>query len=413
MLISLALAALLVFQNEAVTRMVGAEAYKIFLQFILVAVIGGGVSLVYQAVNRDADLRTERIQRDEERALVLRESRRRYPRDLVEQYNAVKRARRMLRAQALTYQPGATERRVRVVKYDEFLQAVLDAQLSPEAVAHIVRADDKLFPTKGALTASLRPAEGYENHSLFASSSAARYLRSPDTLGGDPEEVSVTEVEDRPAAPKDRDAIGTIFIGVLFAAVVTKVLELSSSNATTATGKTQLVLAAALTITSWIGYHNSRNRASYEIHFFNLPLARFAIEMLHVYLYWLVATTAEQRRATPSALPEAILLTAVFAFYICWDQVALAMRRSVRYPELDISADRPRRRHVTAAFCGVFALFVPLSIIAKSASVVIVIDSIFMACLIGHRALQHNFRDPVRQIEPESSATGPDPSPEA
>jgi hypothetical protein len=137
------------------------EAYKILLQFTLIAVLGGGVSLVYQAFNRDADLKAQRTRQDEERALVLRESRQRHLRDLAAQYNIVKRARRMLRAQALAYRPGEAEHRVRVAKYDEFLQVILDAQLSLEAMSHVVRADDELFPVQTDLISSLGSAETY------------------------------------------------------------------------------------------------------------------------------------------------------------------------------------------------------------------------------------------------------------
>jgi hypothetical protein len=160
-LVGLALAALLVFQHEAATTVVGVEAYKILLQFILIAVLGGGVSLVYQAFNRDADLKAQRARQDEERAMALRESRQRHLRDLAEQYNVVKRARRMLRAQALAYQPGKAERRLRVAKYDEFLQVVLDAQLSLETMSHVIGADAELFPTQSDLIASLGVAETY------------------------------------------------------------------------------------------------------------------------------------------------------------------------------------------------------------------------------------------------------------
>jgi hypothetical protein len=92
-LISLALGALLVFRHDYATRVVGAEAYKVLLQLLVVAVLGGGVSLVYQAFNRDADLRALRARLDEEQTLVLRESRQHLLRDLVAQYNALKRAR--------------------------------------------------------------------------------------------------------------------------------------------------------------------------------------------------------------------------------------------------------------------------------------------------------------------------------
>jgi hypothetical protein len=160
-LVGLALGALLVVRHEAAARLVGPEAYKVLLQFVLVAVLGGGVSLIYQAFNRDADLRAQRARQHEERRLVLRETRQRYLRDLAEQYNVVKRARRMLRAQALVYQVGEVQPQVRVAKYDEFLQVVLDAQLSLETMTHAVRADDELFPTWNDIISSLHIADVY------------------------------------------------------------------------------------------------------------------------------------------------------------------------------------------------------------------------------------------------------------
>jgi hypothetical protein len=66
----------------------------------------------------------------------------------------------MLRAQALALQAGGAAPCVRVHKYDEFLQVILDAQLSLEAMSYLVRANDALFPPRGGdLIASLGIAE--------------------------------------------------------------------------------------------------------------------------------------------------------------------------------------------------------------------------------------------------------------
>ncbi|WP_439381516.1 hypothetical protein [Amycolatopsis lexingtonensis] len=157
-LLGLASSALLVLRHDAATQALGLEAYKIVLQFLLVAVLGGGVTLVFHAFNREAELKAQRSRQEEERALVLREARQRHLRELVEQYNVVKRARRMLRAQALVSRPGQAGHRVRVAKYDELLQVILDAQLSMETMRHVVRADDKLFPAHRELAGYLNTA---------------------------------------------------------------------------------------------------------------------------------------------------------------------------------------------------------------------------------------------------------------
>jgi hypothetical protein len=160
--VSLALAALLVLRHDAAARVLGVEAYKILLQFVLVAVLGGAVSIVYQAFNRDADQRAQRIRREEDLILARREARQRYLRDLVEQYNAVKRVRRLLRAQALVRRPGTeTEPKLRAGRYDELLQVVLDAQLSLEAYSLAVRADSELFPEREELAVAIGRVETY------------------------------------------------------------------------------------------------------------------------------------------------------------------------------------------------------------------------------------------------------------
>jgi hypothetical protein len=130
--------------------------------------------------------------------------------------------------------------------------------------------------------------------------------------------------------------------------------------------------------------------------------------MLHVYLYWLVATTAEEGRGLPSALPESVLLIVIFGFYVVWDQVVLRMRRSDQYRDMDPSGDRPRRRYVTATALGLLILFLPLAIFFQSAVAVITLDCVLVAVLIGHRAWQHYFRDSI----PHGGTGDPETRPE-
>ncbi|WP_055528764.1 hypothetical protein [Streptomyces alboniger] len=151
----------LVLWHDPIERAIGAEPYKALLQFFLVAVLGGGVSLVYQALNREADRRAERIRQQEERTEALRETRRDYLRDLVAHYNATKRARRLLRATALTGGPGDAHRRVRLARYDELLQAILDAQLALETMSRIMGAHS------GVLGADRGPAESLDTASDY------------------------------------------------------------------------------------------------------------------------------------------------------------------------------------------------------------------------------------------------------
>lgn len=159
--LSMALAVVLIVWHDASVRAVGEQAYTTLLQFLLVAVLGGGVSVMYQAFNREADRRTERLRREQERAEALRETRQRYSGELVAQYNIVKRARRLLRATALTAGPELLNRRVRLARYDELMLTVLDAQLALETMSRTVGAAGGPFEQEHDLADNLCRAEGY------------------------------------------------------------------------------------------------------------------------------------------------------------------------------------------------------------------------------------------------------------
>lgn len=158
--IAMAAAAVLIVWHKGATEAVGVEGYKTLLQFLLVAVLGGGVSLVYQAFNRQAEQRAERARLAEERAAVVRETRQRYLGELIGLYNSVKRTRRLLRARAQVH-IGAGDHHLRVETYDEYLQLLVDAQLSLEMVVRNVRAEGPLFDAESNLLPSLKEAEVY------------------------------------------------------------------------------------------------------------------------------------------------------------------------------------------------------------------------------------------------------------
>jgi hypothetical protein len=151
----------LIVWHAALTRLVGVEAYKMLLQFFLVIVLGGGISLLYQAFNRESDRRIERLKQMELRAAGIQETRHRYLRELVDQYNRVKRTRRLLRATALNHELVFADRRVRVARYDELMQSILDAQLSLETMVRTMRVEDGVFATEPEVVRSVIAAEVY------------------------------------------------------------------------------------------------------------------------------------------------------------------------------------------------------------------------------------------------------------
>lgn len=165
-----------------------------------------------------------------------------------------------------------------------------------------------------------------------------------------------------PPAERDTRTVGTVFIDVLFGAVVAKALDLSSAPQVTALQQAHLVLAIIVTATAWLGYHNSKNRAKYVIRFFNLPLFQFTIEICFVYTYWLLVVTAsqparlEELREQRSISSAANVLVCVFILSCAWDRAALAMRRSSKYGDMKMDDDKPARRKVTQVFLLIFIL---------------------------------------------------------
>lgn len=191
------------------------------------------------------------------------------------------------------------------------------------------------------------------------------------------------------------DSVGGVFIDVLFAAVVTKALEVSSMGTLPPVGQIQLALAMTVTISSWIGYHNSSNRTRYRILFFNLPLWQFFIEIAHVYVYWLLVVTSEgvgiDANSGPSSRPDALLTSLTFVLFVAWDLIALRMRISSHYPEMLLSDDKPARRHATLGVSSCVLLVAAFTwlIDPQNVAAIMVVDIVLIALVVAHRWLQN------------------------
>jgi len=133
--------------------------------------------------------------------------------------------------------------------------------------------------------------------------------------------------------------VSTVFIDLLFAAVVSRILEegTDSSVPLGPVGVCHLLVAAVLTILSWVGYHNSRKTAAQtgELKVTSLEFVVFFLDILIVVLYWVVTAAAEIPRppesvrppSSPSALPEAAGVAVSALIYIFWDFAYLLINR--------------------------------------------------------------------------------------
>lgn len=194
---------------------------------------------------------------------------------------------------------------------------------------------------------------------------------------------------------EDETRTGVNFVDVLFAIVVGKILDLSvHEGVVPLAGKSQLVLAAFVTVTSWVGYHNSLNRAGYFMRpFSNLPFWQFSVDILLVYVYFLLAVTSEhpplpgKSAAGGDARPEAILVAAMFVFYVLWDAIAYAMRRSPLYARRPITRDVQARR-IVSLLGAVVAMIIATTVAAtdpRSTTTVIMVDAGLLLLTVAYR----------------------------
>lgn len=210
----------------------------------------------------------------------------------------------------------------------------------------------------------------------------------------------------RPTAV-DKTRVGLSFIEVLFALVVARALDpLADYSSIPGVGLSHLAVAFVLTVTSWIGYHNSWNRPRYFIRFANLPLWQFMIDVFLVVAYWFCAVSAEGTGTdlgrTVSARPEALCVAVSFVLYCLWDWVGFAIRRSDLYPNSPPGRDVPRRRQVTLVCAAVAVLFggVVWAVDPTSTRVIVGTDIVLIALLLAFR-----FTKEIRFVTPDDADT--------
>jgi hypothetical protein len=138
----------------------------------------------------------------------------------------------------------------------------------------------------------------------------------------------------RPDRSVDPDGTGLRFTDVLFGFVFKEVFfrladwnDIPGPNADVV--RMHLVLTAAVTMGSYIGFRNSLKRQSYGIRFFNLPIVKFSLDQAMVVLYFVLATrtpdkidgflsTTETYDASWAQTSIAVVFW-IFVLYVAWD----------------------------------------------------------------------------------------------
>jgi PAS domain-containing protein len=142
--VGLVIAGILAFYPGAIKWFNNEKAWELTLQFLFVAVLGGGVALFYRSMET---LRSERL-RDEERLRELMEAQRaaleKLRQELVENYHSTKKVRRTFRAITLPIE-GTEHHGCGREGFAKLMEQLEEIQLRAEALAAEVEAHEELF----------------------------------------------------------------------------------------------------------------------------------------------------------------------------------------------------------------------------------------------------------------------------
>ncbi len=91
-----------------------------------------------------------------------------------------------------------------------------------------------------------------------------------------------------PPAKRDDDQQALVFTDILFGFVIVELFTQFNSHPERPEVWYHLSLATALVLGSWIGFRRSRNRQklSFQLKFFNLPLMRFLVDQVMIFFYF-------------------------------------------------------------------------------------------------------------------------------
>ena len=136
----------------------------------------------------------------------------------------------------------------------------------------------------------------------------------------------------------DPGHVGVTFVDVLFALVVGYMLTpLATWWKIPWSGWGDLGVAAVLTLTSWIGYHNSSSNPKWVISFPNLPLLVFVLDITMVVVYacsvFVAASITPGASQSPHMLPEAVVVAVSFLLYCLWDWANLKIKGAGAYSD--------------------------------------------------------------------------------
>jgi len=212
------------------------------------------------------------------------------------------------------------------------------------------------------------------------------------------------------AEDEDKLATGLRFTDVLFGFVLRElVIRLVDWRVQPVWVRGHLILTAVVVLGSYVGYRNSAKRADDRVRFFNLPLARFALDQMMVFAYFRMAIAtqdldlatnpaASAHWPSPASLAriETAMLGLIAGCYLLWDVLGHVMAWRTdgdghrRYPT--IAADW-RRTMMTVGLLAVTVVGVVWSHLARLGSgQAVVLQAVAVAVVLAYRTAKDHVR---------------------
>jgi len=141
----------------------GDDVFKLTYQFLLLVVIGGALSVVYQEFQRHRDDEAKQREQDAARREAERVLQRQFLADLVEVYQAAMKVRRLLQAKAREHIPATTVMLVHANPYEEQMLALLDVHLDFQSLESRAETISLSRPITAKLAANPRSIDKYFN----------------------------------------------------------------------------------------------------------------------------------------------------------------------------------------------------------------------------------------------------------
>ena len=169
-----------------------------------------------------------------------------------------------------------------------------------------------------------------------------------------------------------------------------------------------LTVATTLTVTSAIGYYTSVNLPKLRVRFFNKPFLQFLLDVMMVFVYFLLIQVTETSSATADARPEVYLICLSFILYALWDLVSYRLtidehaQKALRGQDYRLTPKRRdygRRRWVTVGFT-VLTLILAVWIYRGggdlSSRTVAMVDAVLIGILLLYRILKSVVDDKIK-----------------